>query len=61
MYKLNLLDQLFYKLETVRGSPVLMCGAMIVDPAGSPYPVNAKNWPTTSRREWKRFRPCGKN
>ena len=42
MNKLSLMDQAFYKLEQSGMSPVLMAGAMIVDPVGSPYPLNGK-------------------
>ena len=42
MRKLGLLDQLMYKLETVGFSPVYMAGAMIVDPADSPEPLDAQ-------------------
>jgi diacylglycerol O-acyltransferase len=36
------MDQAFYKLEAGGMYPVLMAGAMILDVAGSPYPLNAK-------------------
>lgn len=41
MNKLSPLDQIFYLLD-MSGMPVMMCGAMIVDPTDSPYPLDGK-------------------
>lgn len=42
MSRLNLMDQMFYKVEQAGLSPVYMGGAMVVDPATSPYPLDSR-------------------
>ena len=41
MHRLGLIDHALLKLETAGGAPSNMTGAMIVDPADSPFPVDA--------------------
>lgn len=42
MSRLGAIDQVFIAMERAGMSPMVMGGAMILDPAGSPYPIDGK-------------------
>jgi len=42
MKELGFFDQAMLKLEAAGMSPIYMCGAFILEMAGSPYPVDGK-------------------